>query len=242
MPETSKLPANLTPNEILKYQLRIFDTKSDINKKELIDKTLEKVGMLSSKHKKVSKLSKGMGRRVALAQAIIHDPEVLILDEPFSGLDPLGRIDMVGWLKEFKARKKTLILCTHEIWMTQQICDHFHIIRNGELVFSTIDQVGESDEGNNLFNKTNYELQLSGANSSTLEVMMNEHGLAKWVNLSQEGFLSKLVFDDYTKATNWLSAALKKGVVVVKFSDELGISTTLSPNSKISELFKGAIR
>src|SRR5690606_4274952 len=88
MPEVSKLPEMLTPAEVLRHHLAMFNPKwlARNKRKDEIERTLKKVGLWEARHKKVKKLSKGMGRRLAWAQATIHDPEFVILDEPFSGL------------------------------------------------------------------------------------------------------------------------------------------------------------
>ena len=89
MAETSKLPSHLTCYEALKYHCMLYDIQDETS---LIDEKLKEIELWDHKNKRLSELSKGMGRRISWALATIHKPKLLILDEPFSGLDPKGRI------------------------------------------------------------------------------------------------------------------------------------------------------
>jgi ABC-2 type transport system ATP-binding protein len=98
-------------------------------------KALQEVGLLDARKKKVADLSKGMGRRLAWAMANISDPKFLVLDEPFSGLDPLGRIELHRWLGEKVKAGKGVLLCTHEIKLALSLCDRVQILRLGKECF-----------------------------------------------------------------------------------------------------------
>ncbi len=137
MPEANQLYRNLNAIEILKHQLKFY--QKTVNQAH-IEATLEQVGLARAQKKLARELSKGMARRLAWAQATIHDPEIIILDEPFSGMDPLGRIQMKAWLSDQRKRGKTMIFCTHEIDGVLQYCDHIHVIQNGRKVFSSLDE------------------------------------------------------------------------------------------------------
>src|SRR5258708_31973102 len=82
----------------------------------------------------VRALSKGMTQRTALAAALVHDPDLLILDEPMSGLDPGGRRDVRDLILEERARKKTVFFSTHILGDVETLCDRVCILRNGEVV------------------------------------------------------------------------------------------------------------
>src|SRR5258706_16264320 len=84
----------------------------------------------------VRALSKGMTQRTALAAALVHDPELLILDEPMSGLDPVGRKDVRDLILEERARKKTVFFSTHILGDVETLCDRLCILRKGEVVVS----------------------------------------------------------------------------------------------------------
>ena len=99
-----------------------------------IDNTLEIVGLAGQKDQLVKTFSKGMQARLNIAQAILHDPEFLILDEPFSGLDPLGRIDMRNILKKKKDEGKTIFLSSHELSEAELVCDNMCIMKDGSVL------------------------------------------------------------------------------------------------------------
>jgi len=101
--------------------------------KEKVAKVIEMVGLMPEKHKKIEQLSKGYRQRVGLAQALIHDPEVLILDEPTTGLDPNQLVEIRKLIKDV-GKNKTIILSTHIMQEVEAICDRVIIINNGNLV------------------------------------------------------------------------------------------------------------
>ena len=133
MPENNKLPANLNSMEILNAQLSSLGVNSK-ERAEKIDLTLKEVGLFAQRKKLVREMSKGMGRRLAWAQATIHNPELIILDEPFSGLDPLGRLNMEKWILDKKQAGVTLLIATHELSSSNKICDHFFVINSGQKI------------------------------------------------------------------------------------------------------------
>lgn len=102
----------------------------------LIPQLLELVNLSHKRDDYVDLLSRGMKQRLCLARALIHDPEVLILDEPASGLDPRARIEMREILKELKNMGKTIIISSHILPELAEMCDEIGVITNGELVAS----------------------------------------------------------------------------------------------------------
>jgi ABC-2 type transport system ATP-binding protein len=107
-----------------------------IEKSRIKDKILEMInvcGLEGEKHKKIGELSKGYKQRVGLAQALIHDPEVLILDEPTSGLDPNQIVEIRELIKKI-GREKTVILSSHILAEVEATCDRILIINNGKIV------------------------------------------------------------------------------------------------------------
>ena len=94
---------------------------------------IELTGLTPESHKKIGALSKGYRQRVGLAQALIHDPEILILDEPTSGLDPNQLLDIRSIISEL-GKKKTIILSTHIMQEVEAVCDRVVIIHKGNLV------------------------------------------------------------------------------------------------------------
>ena len=128
-PETPYFPPFLSGREVLRYYGRV----QKINKKDLekeIDRLLLKVGLDDTKTK-VRNYSKGMLQRLALAQALLGDPDMLILDEPTAGLDAVGRLEMIRIIAELKQSGKTILINSHILNDIEQICDRGLIIKKG---------------------------------------------------------------------------------------------------------------
>ena len=96
------------------------------------DRWIEQLGLSDYRERQCSELSKGNQQKVQVACAAVHDPELLILDEPFSGLDPVNAEILLKTLTELKKRGTTLVLSSHQMWQLEQICDAFCIITKGE--------------------------------------------------------------------------------------------------------------
>jgi len=109
--------------------------------KARISEVINECGLAKEQHKKIGQLSKGYRQRVGLAQVLLHDPEVLILDEPTTGLDPNQLVEIRALIKRL-AKDKTVILSTHIMQEVQAICDRVVVINNGEMVANeTIGQI-----------------------------------------------------------------------------------------------------
>ena len=133
MPEIANYYWFMTPREILK----MFGEMCGLDKATLaekITKTLELMGLGAEANQLVARFSKGMQSRLNVAQALLHDPEFLILDEPFSGLDPVGRIHMRNILKGLKGANKTILLSSHELSEAELICDTVCVMRDGRIL------------------------------------------------------------------------------------------------------------
>jgi ABC-2 type transport system ATP-binding protein len=117
------------------------------NSGKRVKEVIEQTGLGLEEKKKIGQLSKGYRQRVGLAQAMIHDPEVLILDEPTSGLDPNQIVDIRDLIKEV-GKEKTVILSTHIMQEVKAMCDRVMIINRGNLVAdSSIDEILEQFSG-----------------------------------------------------------------------------------------------
>lgn len=133
MPENTYLYKYLTGREFLRFSGKFFN----IPKAELearIDVLLAKVGLDKAADRLLSKYSKGMLQRVGLAQAMVNNPDMVFLDEPMSGLDPLGRKMVKDLILELKDRGATVFFNTHILSDVESICDHFAIIHKGQIV------------------------------------------------------------------------------------------------------------
>jgi ABC-2 type transport system ATP-binding protein len=99
-----------------------------------IEEYLELVGLKGRMHYKIRTYSKGMKQRVGIAQALFHDPEVIFLDEPTDGVDPVGRREIRGMMEQLKGRSKTIFLNSHLLGEVELICDRIGILQQGEMV------------------------------------------------------------------------------------------------------------
>ena len=130
LPENNPLYLDMYVREYLDFVARIYKVS---NRSEQVKKMIHSVGLEIEQNKKIGALSKGFRQRVGLAQAMIHDPEVLILDEPTSGLDPNQLIEVRELIKNI-GKEKTLMLSTHIMQEAEAICDRVVILSKGEIV------------------------------------------------------------------------------------------------------------
>lgn len=131
LPEHNPLYHDMYVKEYLRFVLKMYKyIKPAV---ELISETITLTGLEKEQHKKIGALSKGYRQRVGLAQALIHDPEILILDEPTSGLDPNQIVDIRKIITDL-GKEKTVILSTHIMQEVEAICDRVIIIDHGKIV------------------------------------------------------------------------------------------------------------
>lgn len=133
LPERPYFYQYLTAWEFMDFYGRLFGLSSEL-RKERARTLLERVDMLHKADVPLRKFSKGMLQRVGMAQALIGDPELIILDEPMSGLDPLGRMLIRDIILDLKAEGRTLLFCSHILSDVQMICDRVAFLKNGSLV------------------------------------------------------------------------------------------------------------
>ena len=130
LPEHNPLYLDMYVKEYLLFLARLHKVKK---KKERVAEMIKSVGLEMEQHKKIGALSKGYRQRVGLAQAMLHNPEVLILDEPTSGLDPNQLVEIRELIKTF-GKDKTILLSTHIMQEVEAICDRIIIINDGRIV------------------------------------------------------------------------------------------------------------
>ncbi len=153
LPENNPLYYDMYVKEFLNFiaSLHKLNLKKGVVKKERINEMIELVGLENEQHKKIGTLSKGFKQRVGLAQAMIHDPEVLILDEPTSGLDPNQLIEIRELIKNF-GKDKTVLLSTHIMQEVESLCDRIIIINQGKIVADdTVDAIQENYKQSQVF-------------------------------------------------------------------------------------------
>ncbi len=132
LPEESYLYKFLNAEETLDFYGRLFDM-SAARRRERINELIDMVGLQWAKRRQLKEYSKGMTRRIGLAQALINDPELLMLDEPTTGLDPIGCREMKDLILKLRDEGKTILMCSHQLADVQDVCDRIAILHQGEL-------------------------------------------------------------------------------------------------------------
>ena len=168
LPENHKYPSYLKGDEVLRF----FGKLSEIDGKNLDKKTdelLELVKLSQWKKTKVKAYSKGMMQRLGLAQALINDPELIFLDEPTDGVDPIGRKEIRDILVELKSRQKTIFLNSHLLSEVELITDRVGILNKGKLLREgTVKELTEKKEEYKLvIENTSEDLELGSATKQT---------------------------------------------------------------------------
>jgi ABC-2 type transport system ATP-binding protein len=132
LPEQPYFYDYLTAKELLEYYGQLSGVQAK-DRSRKIDALLERVGLKDAARVQLRKFSKGMLQRVGLAQAILHDPKVVFLDEPMSGLDPMGRREVRDLMVELKQQGKTVFFSTHILSDAEALCDRVAVVHRGEL-------------------------------------------------------------------------------------------------------------
>ena len=132
LPEESHLYRHLTARETLHFYGRLFGLSAS-ERRRRCDELLDMAGLARAADRPVGEFSKGMARRIGLAQALINDPDLVILDEPTAGLDPVGCRQVKDLMRALARRGRTVLLCTHLLSDVEDVCDRIAILYNGRL-------------------------------------------------------------------------------------------------------------
>jgi len=132
LPEESYLYRFLNAEETLDFYGRLFNIPAKERKKR-VDELIKLVRIEHARRRQLKEYSKGMARRIGLAQALINDPELIILDEPTTGLDPIGVREMKDMILKLREQGKTILMCSHRLDDVQDVCDRIAILHQGEL-------------------------------------------------------------------------------------------------------------
>ncbi|WP_338222920.1 gliding motility-associated ABC transporter ATP-binding subunit GldA [Algoriphagus confluentis] len=160
LPEHNPLYLDLYVREFLEFSGGLYGMKSsDVRRR--VEELIRKTGLQPEQHKKIGQLSKGYRQRVGLARALIHDPQVVILDEPTTGLDPNQLVDIRSLIQEVAA-DKTLIFSTHIMQEVEAICQDVVIINQGKILASSpLDELKADTRQTELILETEEDLELS---------------------------------------------------------------------------------
>ena len=201
LPEERGLYHKLTVMESILYlaSLKGMDSHSAEQKANAL---LSKTGMLAHKAKRIEELSKGMGQIIQFIVTIIHDPELVILDEPFSGLDPINTEVLKGLIGDLRNQGKAIILSTHQMNQVEELCDRILMIDNGRNV---------------LYGKL---AEVKARYRSHAVILDYEGELGQVPGVTEKrphkGYL-ELVLDDSTTPRQVLERLVSSGVVINRF-------------------------
>ena len=156
LPEERGLYRKLTVMDTLMYLGSLKNNQSEERALEL----LEKMGLLSYQDKKISELSKGMQQKIQIIAAIIHDPDLVILDEPFTGLDPVNMKLVQDLILELKSEGKTILISTHIMDKVERLCDRIFMIHRGSgVLYGSIGEIKSRYGKNTIFLEFEGELK-----------------------------------------------------------------------------------
>lgn len=134
LPENHKFPSYLTGEQVLKYYGQLSGMKGGTDMNKRIDEMLGLMNLTQWSKTKIKKYSKGMMQKLGLAQSMLSDPDLIFLDEPTDGVDPIGRKEIRDILAQIKARGKTIFLNSHLLSEVEMICDRVAILNKGDLI------------------------------------------------------------------------------------------------------------
>ncbi len=218
LPENNPLYTEMYVKEFLLFIAAIHKIK---NKKERVQEMIKLVGLEKEQHKKIEMLSKGYKQRIGLAQAMMHNPEVLILDEPTSGLDPNQLEDIRRLIKSF-GKEKTVLLSTHIMQEVEAICDRVIIIKEGKIV------ADESVEGIQEKNQKIQLIQVEFDKKISIKALETIKGVTRIKNIDNNTWLIE------SEST----ADLRTAIAKFASQKELLVLTLKKEEEKLEAIFK----
>ena len=163
---------------------------------------LEKTGMLENKGKKIEEMSKGMGQIIQFVVTITHDPQLVILDEPFSGLDPVNVELLRDICVELRNQGKAVILSAHQMHQVEELCDRILMVNRGQAVlYGNLEEIKSKYRGNSVF------VDIEGK-------LDDISGITK--TIAHKGYV-ELILDEKTTPQQLLEQLVKRGVVINRF-------------------------
>jgi ABC-2 type transport system ATP-binding protein len=190
---------------------------SAARRRQVTDELLELVDLSEKRDAYVQTLSRGMRQRLCLAHALVHDPSVLLLDEPASGLDPRARVEMRELLRELGAMGKTIVVSSHILAELAELCDSVGIIERGRLVISgPLDEVRRRAAAGRMLH-----IKILSDRDAATAVLRDQPGVGQVHVVNGEALEVEFVGDEGATA-DLLQALLTHGVRVVTFSEITG--------------------
>ncbi|MGI2327368.1 ABC transporter ATP-binding protein [Planococcus sp. YIM B11945] len=182
----------------------------------LIPKLLELVNLEHKRYEYVDLLSRGMKQRLCLARALIHDPNILILDEPASGLDPRARVEMRDILKELKSMGKTILISSHILPELAEMCDTIGVIDSGKLIA----QGSVADIQAQLQSEKVMRVKIAGETAAALAFFENDPFVSKLLEVPEKSLIQFLYRGSEEDQIKLLQKAIAFNLPIVSFSEE----------------------
>ena len=227
-PQLETLYANITGFDWIVYLLRLSGFGLTEARRRTED-AMTRVGMAAAMGREMGGYSRGMRQRTKLAQAFAHDPDLLILDEPFNGLDPIGRHEMTDLLREWIRGGRSVLLASHILHEVEAITSSFLLIYGGRLLAS-----GSANEVHTLLADIPNEIRIRCDNASALVQKLIEENVAESVRFDESRQLVTLStrspLSIYTHLADWIA---ERGVRVQELT---------SPDSSLQSLFNSLMR
>lgn len=202
----------MTPVEYLDYVAGLFAWPAETRRPRVLQ-ALEQVGLADAARRRIRGFSGGMVQRLGIAQAIIHEPPVLLLDEPTSALDPAGRHAVLDLIQQLRGRV-TVFLSTHILGDVERVCDRVGIIHQGRLLV-----VAGRDDLLEQYATNVAELELDALSREAAPALQSDLEALPWVNgVTQEGGLLRVAVNDLSTAREaLLPCIVEKGVVLSRY-------------------------
>ena len=204
LPGTEGMYADVSALEWVTYLTRIQGYSAS-EATRLAKQALERVRLTEHMHRKISAFSRGMRQRTRLAQAIAHEPDFLILDEPFSGLDPIARHTMTTLLQDWIEQKRSLLISSHVLHEIESLTRSFLLISGGRLLAS-----GSTDEIGSLLSNMPSEVRLKVQSPRQLAAELLQGGLAETISIEGDRDL-RLTTVSAGRLSEFLGQAISEG-------------------------------
>jgi ABC-2 type transport system ATP-binding protein len=208
LPDPAGFYDNLTARQNLKFYGRLYGLKgSDL--KDRIEATLDLVGLKDAKEKKIGKFSKGMKQRFGVAQAVVHDPPVLMFDEPTAGIDPQGAEDFRELMREMRNSGKTIFLTSHIMPEVEAICDRIGIIVGGQMdICGHVDELVE-----HYAQRQGYRLRLCARHGDENALLRLLNGIEGVNAVARDG--GSYIIDSSCDVSEYVSRAVSRSLGIV---------------------------
>lgn len=227
-PASDVLYPNVSAYEWVRYLIRLHGIPYRASR-AMTETALEIVGMTAAMHRPMGTYSLGMRQRTKIAQAIAHEPQLLILDEPYNGLDPVGRADMTAVLKAWTAKGRGLLFASHVLQEIEAVTSSFLLIHGGRLLAS-----GTADEIESILAGTPQQVRITGSDAARLVHRLADVPWVDSLSLAASRTELKVSLRDpaefYRQLPNWIR------------EDGLSIERLQTSNGNLEALFESLLR